>query len=343
MAANREARQARGMGTSTFTALVAEQTDGRQTVELKRLPREALPPGEVLVAVSHSSLNYKDGLGVTGRGKIFRGHPMVPGIDLAGTVAESSSARFRPGDAVLATGWGLGEMHWGGFAELARVSADWLTPRPAGLDAEQAMAFGTAGFTAMLAVRALEERGATPGGREIVVTGAAGGVGSFAVALLARRGFAVAASTGRAEAHAYLRELGAGQIIGRGELAKPPARPLESERWGGAVDTVGGDTLASVLPGLARGGSVAVCGLAGGAGLTTTLYPLVMRGIALLGIDSAWCPAARRAGAWEQLAREFPREQLAKIYRVEPLAEVPRLCGEILAGKIRGRVVVKVA
>ncbi len=329
------------MPQQLFKALVLDQQEGAVTATIRELAADALPDGDVLVAVAYSSLNYKDGLAVTGQGRIVRSYPFVPGIDLAGTVVESQSPAFQPGDQVVLTGWGVGERHWGGYAQLARVRSEWLVPLPAGMDLEQAMGIGTAGFTAMLCVMALEERGLAPGGRPVVVTGASGGVGSVAVALLAQLGYHVVASTGRAELHAYLQELGAREIIGRAALASP-GKPLESERWGGAIDTVGGDTLAGLLRAMAYGTSVAACGLAGGSALNTTVFPFILRGVSLLGIDSVMCPQERRRAAWARLARDLPRDALERIVQVVPLAEVPALSRQILAGQVRGRIVIDV-
>ncbi len=333
------------MQQNHFKALVLDQQDGGVQATITELLPDQLPAGDVTVAVAYSSLNYKDGLAVTGQGKIVRAYPMVPGIDLAGTVTESASPDYKPGDAVVLTGWGVGERHWGGYAGLARVKSAWLVPLPAGLSLEQAMGLGTAGFTAMLAVMALEEHGPRPdmaGERPIVVTGAGGGVGSVAVALLARLGYTVAASTGRAELHDYLRELGATEIVERAALAAPSSRPLESERWAGGIDTVGDATLASLLRSTAYGGSVAACGLAGGSDLPTTVIPFLLRAVNLLGIDSVMCPPERRRAAWARLARDLPTDALTRITQVAPLADVPRLAGEILKGQVRGRVVVDV-
>jgi acrylyl-CoA reductase (NADPH) len=320
-----------------FEALVLEQEGA--PAQIRQLEPTDLPDGDVLVRVTHSSLNYKDGMALAGRRGIVRRYPMVPGIDLAGAVLESASPEFRPGDAVLATGWGLGEEHWGGYAGMARVRAGWLVPLPAGLTAQRAMALGTAGFTAMLSVMALQAHGVAPGAT-VAVTGAAGGVGSVAVALLAQAGYRVAASTGRPELADYLRGLGAAEILGRADMAAPSRGPLQHERWAGAVDTVGGDTLAALLRASARGGCVAACGLAGGSDLVTTVYPFILRGVTLTGIDSNYCPRARRLEAWGRLAREMPGEVVDSLSTVVPLQRLPALSGEILAGRIRGRVVV---
>ena len=325
---------------ATFKALVLEEHEGKTVAAIGALDREALPAGEVTVRVAYSTLNYKDALAITGRGKIVRTFPMVPGIDFAGTVEESAAPDFAPGDRVLLTGWGVGERQWGGLAEYARVKASWLTRLPTGLSPEQAMGFGTAGLTAALCVIALEEAGIAPSEREVVVTGAAGGVGSVAVALLAQAGFNVTASTGRPAEQNYLQRLGARQIIDRATLATPSKRPLESERWAGGIDTVGSETLASVLRATAYTGAVAACGLAGGTDLPTTVLPFILRGVRLLGIDSVMAPAARRDAAWARLARDFPLEALAEVTRTVALDEVPTLADALLNGAVRGRIVV---
>lgn len=325
---------------ATFKALVLEEAEGKTVAAISTLDHEALPAGEVTVRVAYSTLNYKDALAITGRGKIVRAFPMVPGIDFAGTVEESASPDFKPGDQVLLTGWGVGERHWGGLAEYARVKASWLTHLPAGLTPEQAMGFGTAGLTAALCVIALEDAGIAPSEREVVVTGAAGGVGSIAVALLAQVGFNVTASTGRPAEEDYLRQLGARQIIDRATLTTPSKRPLESERWAGGIDTVGSETLASVLRATAYTGAVAACGLAGGTDLPTTVLPFILRGVRLLGVDSVMAPAARRDAAWARLARDFPIAMLSQVTRTVALAEVPALAATLLDGAVRGRLVV---
>lgn len=322
----------------TFKALVVESGDP-YTAQIRQARLDELPPGEVLVRVAYSSLNYKDGLAITGAGKVIRNFPMVPGIDLAGTVLESASPEYKPGDPVILTGWGVGERHWGGLSELARVRAEWLVPLPEGLTLQQAMGIGTAGFTAMLAVMALEAHSIDPA-REVLVTGAAGGVGSLAVALLAQRGYRVVASTGRLSEEAYLKSLGASEILDRAVLSAP-GKPLESERFGGAVDTVGGAVLAGVLPRMAYGGSVAACGNAGGAKLETTVFPFILRGVNLLGIDSVMCPKEKRLLAWQRLARELPKPLLEATLQTVSLEEVPVLAQAILQGRVRGRVVVK--
>lgn len=324
-----------------FRALVAEGNSKQYRVEFTELPLASLPAGEVLVNVQYSSLNYKDGLAITGRGKIIRKFPMVCGIDLAGRVLESSVERFRAGDEVLVTGQNLGETVWGGYSQLARLPADALVSVPQGLTLKQAMAIGTAGFTAMLALIALESNHLTPDAGEIIVTGAAGGVGSIAVALLAGRGYRVAASTGRPELHSYLHDLGASTIVDRNELTQK-VPPLGPERWAGGIDNVGGQTLAYLLATTAAYGSIASVGLAGGAELATTVFPFILRNVSLLGINSGQPPQPLRAKAWQRLAQEVPRAKLDGITRLEPLSRIQELAEEILAGKIRGRVVVDV-
>ncbi len=326
----------------TFQALLLEEKAGKPVASFRELPIDALPGGNVLVAVDWSSLNYKDALAVTGRGKIVRQYPMVPGIDLAGTVEESSSPAFRRGDQVIVTGCGLGEDVWGGYSQMARVNAEWVVPLPKSLSLKQAMAIGTAGFTAMLCVTALEDHGLKPGDGEVAVTGAAGGVGSVAVALLAKLGHEVAASTGRAETHDYLSSLGARRILDRQFFTAPAGKPLGSQRWAGAVDTVGGQTLASLIRSLCYGRSVAACGLAGGADLNTTVYPFILRGVNLLGINSSLCPYERRLRAWQRLACDLPLELLGSMTQTGGLRDIPRLSEEILAGRIRGRMVIDV-
>jgi acrylyl-CoA reductase (NADPH) len=328
--------------SETFRALILRETEGgRYAVRLEQLLLDDLPAGDVLVAVDWSSLNYKDGLAVTGKGKIARVLPLVPGIDFAGRVLESRDPRYAPGDAVVLTGWGVGERHHGGYAQRARVQADWLVPLPKGLDARSAMALGTAGFTGMLCVMALEDGGVAPGAGPVLVTGAAGGVGSVAVALLARLGHEVHAVTGRAETHDYLRALGAAQIVPRGEMAAP-CRPLESQRWVGAVDTVGGSALARALAEMREDGVVAACGLAGGADLQTTVMPFILRGVRLQGVNSVTVPYSRRLAAWDRLVEDLPLDRLEAMTTVIPLGAVPEWGGKIVAGQVRGRVVVDV-
>ena len=328
------------MTQDTFKALVLTQDDGKTVAAIRQLSNDDLPQGDVLVAVEYSSLNYKDGLAITGKGKIVRQWPMVPGVDLAGSVLESESPDYRPGDKVVLTGWGVGERYWGGYAQRARLKSQWLVPLPEGLDTQKAMAIGTGGFTAMLCVLRLEEAGLEPGNEKpVVVTGASGGVGSFAVALLAKLGYKVAAVTGRSENADYLRELGAAEIVDRASMAEKP-RPLEAQRWAGAVDTVGSTILARVLAETDSGGSVAACGLAGGADLPTTVMPFILRGVGLLGVDSVMCPLAKRKEAWSRLVHDLPDKALGEIAHVASLEETLKLAEDIVAGKVRGRVVV---
>ncbi len=321
----------------------AVQSDGNGPASIVELDDDDLPDGDVTVDVAYSSLNYKDGLAVSGKAKIARSFPMVCGIDLAGTVVGSSSPAWKEGDEVVLTGWGLSETHPGGYTERQRVKSDWLVARPAGLTLAQTMAIGTAGLTAMLCVLALEDHGLTPeAGGDVLVTGAGGGVGGVAVAVLAHLGYAVTAATGRPEAHEYLRSLGATGFVGREELAVEASRPLDSERWVAAVDGVGGTTLATVLRQTAYGGAVAACGLVGGNDLPSTVLPFILRGVSLLGIDSVRCPVPARRRAWARLATDLPVELLDAMTTVAPLAAVPALADEILAGGTRGRVVIDV-
>lgn len=326
-----------------FRALVAEKDEsGGYGVALKELANEELPSsGEVLVDIAFSSLNYKDALAVTGRGKVIRKFPMVPGIDLAGTVIESTDARYKAGDRVIGLAHGLGELDWGGYSERQRVRADVLVPLPESISLEESMRIGTAGFTAMLCVLAIEHAGVVPNEREVVVTGAAGGVGSLAVMLLAKRGYKVAASTGRAELETYLRDLGATSIVHRDELAKKGG-PLQSERWAGAIDTVGGQTLATLLAQTVYEGAIAACGMAGGMELNTTVFPLILRNVALLGVSSIETSMPKRLEAWSRLASDLDGERLASLSRTEPLSKISELSDEILAGRVRGRIVINV-
>ncbi|WP_297781515.1 acryloyl-CoA reductase [uncultured Roseovarius sp.] len=325
-----------------FKALVVEKDaeSGKTAAAVKTLTLDDLPDAEVTVAVEYSTVNYKDGLCIGPGGGLVRSYPHVPGIDFAGTVEASSDDRYKPGDKVVLTGWRVGEAHWGGYSQKARVRADWLVPLPEGLDTRAAMAVGTAGFTAMLAVMALEDHGLVPGHGEVLVTGAAGGVGSVATAILAHLGHEVAAVTGRPEQEAYLRELGASRIVPREELAETVKRPLESENWTGCVDAVGGAMLARVLGQMKYGASVAAVGLAGGAGLPATVIPFLLRGVNLLGIDSVMQPYANRLRAWERIARDLPMDKLEAMITPATLADLPRLGADILKGQVKGRVVV---
>ncbi len=325
-----------------FKAILLQENDGKVTAELAELDDSQLPEGDVTVAVDYSTLNYKDGMVLNGIGRLVRNYPHVPGIDFAGRVEESSHPDYKAGDSVVLTGWRVGEMHWGGHAQKARVKGDWLVPLPAGLTAKRAMAIGTAGFTAMLAVMALEDHGLDPAKGEVLVTGAAGGVGSVAVAVLNKLGYQVAASTGRAETHDYLKGLGATTLIDRAEIAEPSGRPLDKERWQACIDSVGGSTLSCLLPQIAYGGSVAAVGLAGGHALETTVLPFLLRGVNLLGIDSVMCPLARRKAAWARLEKDLPMEKLDGMVNEAGLADLLSLGGDILKGQVRGRVVVDV-
>lgn len=326
--------------SDNFKALVLTQDDAGATVaEVRRLTNDDLPAGDVLVAVDYSSLNYKDGLAVTGKGKIVRTWPMVPGIDLAGSVLESDSPDYAAGDKVVLTGWSVGEKYWGGYSQRQRVQSKWLVPLPEGLSAERAMAIGTAGFTAMLCVMALEEAGVTPAKGTVLVTGAAGGVGSVATAILANLGYKVAAVSGRPETEGYLRELGATEFVSREEMNRPP-RPLEGQRWAGAVDTVGSTLLSRVLAEMNYGGCVAACGLAGGHDLPTTVMPFILRNVTLRGVDSVMCPVNRRKQAWGRLVRDLPADALGEIGQTVALEELPEMAERIIAGQVRGRVIV---
>ena len=326
----------------SFNALVLDESGGAVTAAIRELDESDLPDGDVTVRVTHSTLNYKDGLILNGLGRLVRKYPHVPGVDFAGRVERSSHPDWREGDPVLLTGWRVGESHWGGYAQKARVKGDWLVRLPDGLTAERAMAIGTAGFTAMLAVIALERHGLAPGDGEVLVTGAAGGLGSVAVALLAKLGHEVVASTGRADTHDYLRSLGAKTIIDRAQLAAQPDKPLVSERWAGAIDSVGGSTLANLLAATKYRRSVAACGLAGGTKLETTVIPFIIRGVNLLGIDSVMCPTDLRIEAWNRLVRDLPMDKLDAMITRASLAELPELAKRILKGDVRGRVVVSV-
>ena len=328
---------------ATFKACVIDKAEGgKQTVRLRDVADEELMPGNVTVRVTHSTLNYKDGLALTGRAPVVRRFPMIPGIDFAGIVEASDSPEFKPDDPVVLTGWGVGETHLGGYAERARVQADWLVPLPEGLTAAEAMAIGTAGFTAMLAVLALERHGLAPAAGPAVVTGAAGGVGSVAITLLAKAGWSVIAATGRRETEGgYLRDLGASEIIDRVELSSP-GRPLGKERWAAGVDSVGSHTLANLLSMTKYGGGVAACGLAQGMDLPASVAPFILRGVSLLGIDSVMCPRARRTEAWSRLARDLDRDKLREMTRTIGLDEAVAEGERILAGGVRGRTVVAI-
>ncbi len=327
---------------SGFRALVLDQVDDRVEASIKELNGTSLPEGDVTVAVEYSTLNYKDGMVLNGLGNLVRNYPHVPGIDFSGTVEASDNPNWKAGDPVVLTGYHVGERHWGGYAQKARVKGDWLVRRPDGLTAERAMAIGTAGFTAMLCIMALEDHGVSPDKGDVLVTGAAGGGGSIAVSTLANLGFRVVASSGRPEQADYLKGLGAAEIIHRSELAEGSGKPLEKERWAGCVDSVGSTTLATVLAQMKYGGSVAALGLAGGPKLNTTVIPFLLRGVNLLGIDSVMCPMDRRQRAWQRLEKDLPADKLdATINRIT-LDELPAMGSKILEGKVRGRTVVDV-
>ena len=327
--------------SDTFRAIRISKTDTGQSVETAQVALDELMEGDVVVAVAHSTVNYKDGLAITGKGPVVRKWPMIGGIDLAGTVESSDNAAFRPGDQVLLNGYGLSETHYGGFADKARVKGDWLVPLPAAFTTAQAMAIGTAGYTAMLCVLALEDYGITPDGGEVLVTGANGGVGSVAIAILAKLGYTVTASTGRPEEADYLTSLGATTIVDRAELSEK-GRPLDKERWAAAVDCVGSTTLVNVLSKTRYGGAVSACGLAQGADLPATVMPFILRGVALLGVDSVQAPMAKRQRAWERLATDLDIAKLDSITRTIGFDAVPQAAADIVDGKIRGRVVVDI-
>jgi acrylyl-CoA reductase (NADPH) len=326
---------------ATFKAIRIDKADKGTTAALTQFDDADLMDGDVTVRVEWSTLNYKDGLAVTGKAPVVRRFPMIAGIDFAGTVEQSSHPQWKAGDKVICTGWGMGETHLGAYAEKARVKGDWLVPLPQGLAARDAMAIGTAGFTAMLAVLALEKQGLTPASGPTVVTGAAGGVGSVATAVLSKLGYHVIASTGRMSETAYLKSLGAAEVIDRNELSGP-AKPLAKERWAGGVDSVGSTTLANLLSMTSYGGAIAACGLAAGMDLPSSVAPFILRGVCLLGIDSVMCPILPRKSAWERLARDLDHGKLAEITHEITLDQVIAMGPQILAGQVRGRIVVKI-
>jgi len=329
--------------TMTFNAILVEKNDQDEiSTSVKQLTEDQLPPGNVTVAVEFTTVNYKDGLCMQPNNGLVRNYPHVPGIDFAGTVEASDDSRYQVGDKVVLTGWRVGETHWGGFSQTARVNADWLAPLPEGLTTKQAMAIGTAGMAAILAVIALEDHGLKPGQGEVLVTGAAGGVGSIATALLGNLGYETAAVTGRPEAADYLKSLGATRIVARSELDTVTKKPLERETWAGCVDAVGGEMLARLIGQLKYGASVAAVGLAGGAALPTTVIPFLLRGVNLLGIDSVMQPYDKRLNAWQRLASDLPLDKLDAMIRPATLVEIPTLGKEILNGQIKGRIVVDV-
>ncbi|KQT26808.1 MAG: MDR family oxidoreductase [Bradyrhizobium sp.] len=326
---------------ATFKAIRIDKADKGTTAQLTQFDEAELMDGDVTVRVEWSTLNYKDGLALTGKAPVVRRFPMIAGIDFAGTVEASSHPQWKAGDKVVCTGWGMGETHLGAYAEKARVKGDWLVALPQGLSARDAMAIGTAGFTAMLAVLALEKHGISPKSGPVVVTGAAGGVGSVAIAVLAKLGYHVIASTGRASEADYLKQLGAAEIIDRSELSAP-AKPLAKERWAGGVDSVGSTTLANLLSMTKYGGAIAACGLAAGMDLPSSVAPFILRGVCLLGIDSVMCPIEPRKAAWQRLASDLDRTKLVEITKEIPLSEVSDWGAKILAGEVRGRIVVKI-
>ena len=327
-----------------FNALVVnkDEESGKTSAAVEQISLDQLPEGEVTVAVAYSTVNYKDGLCIGPGGGLVRKYPHVPGIDFAGTVEASSDDRYKPGDKVVLTGWRVGEAHWGGYSQKANVRADWLVPLPEGLDTRHAMAVGTAGFTAMLAVMALEDQGLQKDNGPVLVTGAAGGVGSVATAILANLGYEVAGVTGRPETADYLKSLGATQIVAREEINETTKRPLESESWAGCVDAVGGAMLARVLGQMKYGASVAAVGLAGGAGLPATVIPFLLRGVNLLGIDSVMQPYDNRVRAWQRIAKDLPMDKLDAMIQPATLSDLPQLGADILKGQVKGRVVVDV-
>jgi acrylyl-CoA reductase (NADPH) len=324
-----------------FRALLVEKTDAGYGTLLQNIDDARLPEGDVTVRVAYSTLNYKDGLAITGKGPVVRSFPMVPGIDFSGTVENSRHPGFEPGEQVVLNGWGVGETHWGGLAERARVKGDWLVKLPAAFTPRHAMAIGTAGYTAMLSVLALERHDVTPEKGEVLVTGAGGGVGGIAIALLHRLGYRVVASTGRAEEAEYLRRLGAAEVIDRATLSAP-GKPLAKERWAGAVDSVGSHTLANVCASMRYRGTVTACGLAQGMDFPATVAPFILRGVTLAGIDSVYRPLADRQEAWARLARDLDLEKLESMTREIALDQAIASAGEVLAGRVRGRLVVRV-
>lgn len=328
--------------SDTFRAIQIDKADDKQTAKLVNLTDADLMEGDVTVNVTHSTVNYKDGLALTAKAPIIRKFPLIPGIDFAGTVAASDNPDYKPGDAVILNGWGVGEGHSGGLAERARVKGDWLVKMPKGMDAAHAMAIGTAGYTSMLCVMALEDQGITPASGEVLVTGAAGGVGSVAIAILSKLGYSVTASTGRTEEEAFLKGLGASSIVNREEFNTPP-KPLAKSRWAACIDAVGSTTLANVLSQMNYGGVVAACGLAQGMDLPTSVAPFILRGVKLIGVDSVMCPKPRREKAWARLASDLDMTKLDALTTHIKLEDVIAAGADIIAGKVRGRVVVDIA
>lgn len=329
------------MTNDNFSALIVEKENDGVSVEAKQISLEDLPKSEVLIKVAYSSVNYKDGLAARADGKIVSQYPHIPGIDLAGTVVSSEDDRFQEGDKVIATSYEIGVSHFGGFSEFASIPAEWIVPLPAGLSMKEAMTYGTAGFTAALSIQRLEENGVRPENGPILVTGATGGVGSSAVAMLSKLGYHVVASTGKESEHEYLREIGAAEIISRDELQPEKVRPMDKQLWAGAVDPVGGKTLAYILSTMKYGGSVAVSGLTGGPNVPTTVFPFILRGVNLLGIDSVFCPMATRRKLWERMATDLKPDNMEKIAAETTLGELPAVLTSIIEGNIKGRMVLK--
>lgn len=331
------------MSTTSFKAFVVNKTSDGFTTSLQDLVQSDLPAGEVLVQVAYSSVNYKDGLASIPDGKVVRNYPFVPGIDISGTVVESSDSRFKAGDEIIATSYDIGVSHYGGYSEYARLKADWLVPLPQGLTLKEAMALGTAGFTAALSAHQLQKNGLTPTNGPVLITGATGGVGSIAISILKKLGYTIAASTGKTEEHDYLKSLGVSDILGREETSAESTRPMEKERWAGSVDSVGGSTLAYLLRSTKYGGSVAACGNTGGVNVTTTVFPFILRSVNLLGIDSVNCPMELRRHLWQQLASDYkPDALLDSIGKETSLEELPHVLATILKGGIRGRTIVRI-
>lgn len=327
----------------TFKALMVNKTEDDFTLRTEELTLNELPEGEVLIKVAYSSVNYKDGLASIPEGKIVRNYPFIPGIDLSGVVAESTDSRFKPGDEVIATSYEIGVSHYGGYSEYARIPAEWVVPLPKGLTLKEAMIYGTAGFTAALSVERLEQNGLTPEKGKVLVTGATGGVGSIAVAILAKKGYHVVASTGKQSAYTYLEEIGAKEIVSREDVTSEKIRALDKQLWAGAVDPVGGNTLASILSKMNYGGSVAVSGLTGGGNVPTTVFPFILRGVNLLGIDSVYCPMETRLKIWDKMASEFKPDVLDKLSSSEvTFEELPQSLSSILKGQALGRTIVKI-
>jgi acrylyl-CoA reductase (NADPH) len=329
--------------STTFRAFVVNKTENEFTASVQELTLADLPPGEVLIRVAYSGVNYKDALACIPDGKIVRSYPFVPGVDLSGVVVESHDARFHEGDEVIVTSYDLGVSHYGGFSEYARVKADWIVPLLQGLTLKEAMIFGTAGFEAALALHQLEKNGLTPQRGPVLVTGATGGVGSMAVSMLAKTGYTVAASTGKQSEHAYLKELGASNILSREEVSAESNRPLEKELWAGSVDSVSGATLAYLIRTTKYGGSIAACGLTGGSTVNTTAFPFILRGVNLLGIDSVYCPMELRRALWQRMASDLKPSSLASMSREVTLAELPQVTASLLKGGVRGRTVVRLS